>query len=83
MDRERASIQHPVLGALAFEHSAFAIDGRTGLSMVIYNPATEADAEKIRKAMWGSSLQHEKPRAIGGLSSPRATKSGRRIGQAC
>jgi transcriptional regulator with XRE-family HTH domain len=44
-------IRHPVLGPLAFEVSAFAIDGRTDLSMVIYNPATEADAEKIRKAL--------------------------------
>jgi transcriptional regulator with XRE-family HTH domain len=44
-------IRHPVLGPLAFELSAFAIDGRTDLSMVIYNPATEDDAEKIKKAM--------------------------------
>jgi transcriptional regulator with XRE-family HTH domain len=41
-------IRHPVLGALAFEYSAFAVDGRTDLSMVVYNPATPADAEKIR-----------------------------------
>jgi hypothetical protein len=27
---------------------AFAVDGRPDLSMVIYNPATRADAEKIR-----------------------------------
>jgi transcriptional regulator with XRE-family HTH domain len=40
-------IRHPVLGPLAFEHSAFAVDGRTDLSMVVYNPATPADAEKI------------------------------------
>ncbi|HTJ90403.1 MAG TPA: helix-turn-helix transcriptional regulator [Acidocella sp.] len=41
-------IRHPVLGPLAFEYSAFSVDGRTDLSMVIYNPATPADAEKIR-----------------------------------
>ena len=40
-------IRHPVLGPLAFEYSAFAVDGRTDLSMVVYNPATPADAEKI------------------------------------
>jgi hypothetical protein len=39
------------LGALAFEYSSFAVDGRTDLNMIIYNPATEADAEKIEKAM--------------------------------
>jgi hypothetical protein len=36
------------LGPLAFEYSAFSVDGRTDLSMVVYNPATPADAEKIR-----------------------------------
>ena len=40
-------IRHPVLGTLAFEYSAFAVDGRTDLSMVVYNPATPADAERI------------------------------------
>jgi hypothetical protein len=43
-------IRHPVLGPIAFEYSAFAVDGRPDLSMVIYNPATPADAEKIRSA---------------------------------
>ena len=40
-------IRHPVLGPLAFEYSAFAVDGRTDLSMVVYNPATQADADGI------------------------------------
>jgi transcriptional regulator with XRE-family HTH domain len=41
-------IRHPVLGLLAFEYSAFAVDGRPDLSMVVYNPVTPADAERIR-----------------------------------
>jgi transcriptional regulator with XRE-family HTH domain len=41
-------IRHPVLGPLAFEYSAFAVDGRPDLSMVVYNPATPADAGRIR-----------------------------------
>ena len=41
-------IRHPVLGQLAFEYSAFAVDGRPDLSMVVYNPATPADAERIK-----------------------------------
>jgi transcriptional regulator with XRE-family HTH domain len=41
-------IRHAVLGLLAFEYSAFAVDGRPDLSMVVYNPATPADAQKIR-----------------------------------
>ena len=43
-------IRHPVLGPIAFEYSAFAVDGRPDLSMVVYNPATPADAEKICSA---------------------------------
>jgi len=41
-------IHHPVLGPLAFEVSTFSVDGRTDLSMVIYNPATPSDAGKIK-----------------------------------
>jgi hypothetical protein len=40
-------MKHPVLGPISFEFSAFAIDGRPDLSMVVYNPATAEDAEKI------------------------------------
>jgi transcriptional regulator with XRE-family HTH domain len=47
-------IRHPVLGPLAFEHSAFAVDGRPDLSLVVYNPATPADAVKIRAAATGA-----------------------------
>jgi hypothetical protein len=48
-------IRHAVLGPLAFEYSAFAVDGRPDLSMVVYNPATPADAEKI-KSLTGSEI---------------------------
>jgi transcriptional regulator with XRE-family HTH domain len=41
-------IRHPVLGPLAFEYSAFAVDGRPDLSMVVYNPATPEDAERLK-----------------------------------
>jgi MmyB-like transcription regulator ligand binding domain len=44
-------IRHPVLGPLAFEFSTFAVDGRTDLAMVVYNPATPEDAEKIKSAL--------------------------------
>src|SRR5262245_41090936 len=46
-------IRHPVLGHIAFEYSAFAVDGRPDLSLLVYNPATPADAEKI-SSMVGS-----------------------------
>jgi transcriptional regulator with XRE-family HTH domain len=44
-------IRHPVLGPLAFELSAFSVDGRTDLTMVVYNPATAEDAERIKSLL--------------------------------
>jgi len=44
-------IRHPVLGPLAFEYSAFSVDGRTDLAMVVYNPATPADAGRIKSLL--------------------------------
>jgi transcriptional regulator with XRE-family HTH domain len=44
-------MRHPVLGPLSFEYSAFAVDGRTDLSMVVYNPATPEDARRIRSGL--------------------------------
>lgn len=41
-------LHHPIAGKLALEFSGFAVDGRSDLTMVIYNPATQQDAEKIR-----------------------------------
>jgi transcriptional regulator with XRE-family HTH domain len=36
-------IRHPVLGDIAFELSAFAVDGRPDLSMLVYNPVDVSD----------------------------------------
>ncbi|MBW7963827.1 helix-turn-helix transcriptional regulator [Bradyrhizobium sp. BR 10261] len=44
-------LRHPVLGPVAFEYSAFAVDGRPDLGMVVYNPATSEDAQRIRKVL--------------------------------
>ncbi|MGD0190752.1 MAG: helix-turn-helix transcriptional regulator [Rhizomicrobium sp.] len=41
-------LHHPTAGPLAMEFSAFAVDGRPDLNMVVYNPATQEDADKIR-----------------------------------
>jgi transcriptional regulator with XRE-family HTH domain len=41
-------LHHPTAGPLSMEFSGFAVDGRADLNMVIYNPATPADADKIR-----------------------------------
>ena len=41
-------IRHPEAGLLELEFSAFAVDGRPELGMVVYNPASQADADRIR-----------------------------------
>ena len=41
-------IRHPRAGLLAFEYSAFAVDGRPDLGLVVYHPATKKDADRIR-----------------------------------
>ncbi|WP_298878731.1 helix-turn-helix transcriptional regulator [uncultured Bradyrhizobium sp.] len=51
-------LHHPIAGPLSMEFSTFAVDGRPDLNMVIYNPATSADADKIRALL--------KPAAVAG-----------------
>ena len=41
-------LRHPVLGPITMEYSAFGVDGRPDLSMVVYNPVERSDAERIR-----------------------------------
>jgi transcriptional regulator with XRE-family HTH domain len=41
-------MRHPLIGPIAFEYSAFAVDGRPDLGMIVYNPATPADADQIK-----------------------------------
>jgi transcriptional regulator with XRE-family HTH domain len=40
-------LQHSVAGLITLEYSAFAVDGADGLSMVVFTPATPADARVI------------------------------------
>ena len=47
-------LQHPQLGLLALEYSAFAVDGRPDLSLIIYNPATSADRVLVESLVSGS-----------------------------
>ena len=41
-------LRHPRAGEIAFEYSAFAVDGRPDLAMVVYSPATPEDVAKVR-----------------------------------
>ena len=56
-------LRHPTDGEIAFEYSAFAVDGRPDLGMVIYNPATPADADRIRVLLQSTDpVNTDKPR---------------------
>ena len=44
-------LHHPVHGLLELEFSAFAVDGRPELGMIVYNPATLETAQRIRSLM--------------------------------
>jgi transcriptional regulator with XRE-family HTH domain len=46
-------IRHPNAGLLAMDYSSFAVEGRPELGMIIYNPATPKDAEKLRNLLDG------------------------------
>jgi transcriptional regulator with XRE-family HTH domain len=41
-------IHHPDAGLLAMEFSSFTVEGRPELGMIIYNPATRDDAERLQ-----------------------------------
>lgn len=56
-------IKHPVMGPFSFEYSAFGVDGRPDLTMVVYNPATPADRDKLR-ALLASARGHAHAVAI-------------------
>lgn len=46
-------IHHPNAGLLEMEFSSFAVEGRPELGMIVYNPASPADAERLRSLLDG------------------------------
>ncbi|MCA1974118.1 MAG: helix-turn-helix transcriptional regulator [Caenispirillum sp.] len=46
-------IRHPVFGPLAFEYSAFGVDGRADLSLVVYTLATSDDVARMEALLQG------------------------------
>ena len=50
-------LNHAILGPIELEYSGFSVDGRPDLGLVVYNPVSGHDAERIR------SLVREKQRA--------------------
>jgi hypothetical protein len=74
-------------GPIALEYSAFAVDGRPDLGLVIYSPATPADADRVRslvkrrasasRAMADADRPRtsRKPSSNGRMSSPRSQRA--------
>ncbi len=48
-------LRHPQLGPITMEYSAFAVDGRPDLSLIVYNPATPADRALIKSLVKGTA----------------------------
>ncbi len=46
-------LRHPVFGPIAFEVSAFSVDGRPDLSLLVYNATTPEDVEKLGRLLGG------------------------------
>jgi transcriptional regulator with XRE-family HTH domain len=54
-------MKHPILGPVAFEFSVFSVDARPDLAMVVCNPATAADAERIRSLIESGGASPRRP----------------------
>jgi hypothetical protein len=57
-------LQNPHVGVIGMEFSAFAVDGRPDLSMIVYNPATPADADKVRSLLAMKENEESAPRKV-------------------
>jgi transcriptional regulator with XRE-family HTH domain len=44
-------LRHPIAGTITLEHHAFSVDGRPDLGLVVFNPATPADVDKVRSLL--------------------------------
>lgn len=58
-------LKHPLAGPIEFEYSAFAVDGRPDLGMIVYNPATPDDAARIRALLDAGSASATDSRRAG------------------
>lgn len=44
-------LRHPVVGVIGFEYSAFSVDGRPDLGLVVYQPMSAQDEEQVRRLL--------------------------------
>lgn len=64
---------HPGAGPIALDYSAFAVDGRPDLGLVIYTPVTPADAARVR------SLVTARVSTPNGEAKPKAARKAARV----
>lgn len=50
-------LRHPDLGLIELEYSAFAVDGRPDLGMIVYSPIAKADADRVRSLVNSMRLE--------------------------
>lgn len=53
-------LRHAELGELSLEYSAFAVDGRPDLAMLVYNPVGAGDADRIRSLIAAKARRAKK-----------------------
>lgn len=44
-------LQHPAVGLIELEYSGFTVEGRSDLGLIVYNPSTDRDLQRIRELM--------------------------------
>jgi transcriptional regulator with XRE-family HTH domain len=59
-------LHHPILGPIELEYSAFAVDGRPDLSMIVYNPVASTDGDRIRSLVNSQPASARSPVANSG-----------------
>lgn len=47
------AMRHASAGMLSFDYSTFAVEGRPDLALVVFNPSSDADREKVRALLGG------------------------------
>jgi transcriptional regulator with XRE-family HTH domain len=52
-------LRHPILGPITFEFSAFAVDGRPDLSMMVYTTTTPDDLARVKSLVASEAPKHD------------------------
>lgn len=57
-------LRHPELGSIELEYSAFSVDGRPDLGMIVYTPLDEAVARRIRQLAQRAAPAPSQPSSV-------------------